>query len=714
MPAHLPRARKTLILSAAVLAAIGITIVHVYVERQGNGYVGALLALDHLFDLAAALGLLAVCVGVGRFALARAGVTFRQPLDALLFAVPVGCGIVAAAILVVGFVGLLRPAVLLLLIAAAAVVARHELGELPSLLRGAASYARGGTTGAELGLLGALVLGAATVFLMVFALAPPVDWDSLLYHLQVPAQFLEHGRIYLPEDNLKASYINLVHMLYLPLLAVGSQSGPAVVSAVMAVLLGVAVFSFCARFLPGVTGSVSLILLFGTTTVVMIAITPRVDVTLAFFLFLAHSALLMALTSADDRRFFYLAAVVLGLSIAVKYHALPYIIALSPLILWTAVAPTRRISEAVRPLLIFGLLVAAGAVPWLLKNWVLLGAPIYPVLATPLLSPWLGPFFGSATVPTTVDSDILQIVWASRAPFNFHDAFADPGRISIEWEGRFYFANPAFVALPLWLFFLRNRILNWLLLPAIVYLVVLLVPFPQTNPRYLAAAVAPLTIVVAHLLVRVSERWLSRLNAHYVLGFLTLLCLLPSIRTARTWIRETQAVGHVVGKRSTEEFMATHILPGVHDYAPLIEFVNERVPAEGRILMLFEDRGFYFEPGVVQDHNATTWSLLAPIIEPGDCLQATGNTHVLLGVGAARYYVRGGVDQDLLRTEEFQRFAERCLVPIYDEPGYVLFRVDPARASEMPEQKAWMDFTRRVPSPLRDNRTSTEAVRSRG
>ena len=53
MPAHLPRARKTLILSAALLAAIGITIVHVYVERQGNGYVGALLALDHLFDLAA-------------------------------------------------------------------------------------------------------------------------------------------------------------------------------------------------------------------------------------------------------------------------------------------------------------------------------------------------------------------------------------------------------------------------------------------------------------------------------------------------------------------------------------------------------------------------------------------------------------------------------------------------------------------------------------
>ena len=48
-----------------------------------------------------------------------------------------------------------------------------------------------------------------------------------MYHLRVPAQFLEAGRIYLLEDNLHVTYVQLVHMLYLPLLAYGSTSGPA-------------------------------------------------------------------------------------------------------------------------------------------------------------------------------------------------------------------------------------------------------------------------------------------------------------------------------------------------------------------------------------------------------------------------------------------------------------------------------------------------------
>ena len=48
-----------------------------------------------------------------------------------------------------------------------------------------------------------------------------------MYHLRVPAQFLEAGRIYLLEDNLHVAYVQLVHMLYLPLLAYGSTSGPA-------------------------------------------------------------------------------------------------------------------------------------------------------------------------------------------------------------------------------------------------------------------------------------------------------------------------------------------------------------------------------------------------------------------------------------------------------------------------------------------------------
>ena len=122
-------------------------------------------------------------------------------------------------------------------------------------------------------------------------------------------------------------------MLYLPLLALGSSAGPALLSAFIAVLLGLAVFAFTARFLGDRTASLSLALLWGTTTLLLVAITPRLDVTLAFYLFLAHYALMLALSSSSSRAPLYLSAVLLGAAIGIKYNALPYILGLAPRIL---------------------------------------------------------------------------------------------------------------------------------------------------------------------------------------------------------------------------------------------------------------------------------------------------------------------------------------------------------------------------------------------
>src|SRR5690606_677240 len=92
------------------------------------------------------------------------------------------------------------------------------------------------------------------------------------------------------------------------------------------------------------------------------------------------------------------------------------------------------------------------------------------------------------------------------------------------------------------------------------------------------------------------------------------------------------------------------------------------------ILMLFEGRGFYFEREVLQDHNSNTWPLLATI-GPPDCLRAAGITHVLLNIGAVDYYVRGGADPAVLRWDEFDAFARRCLTPVARTPAHVLFEV---------------------------------------
>jgi hypothetical protein len=94
--------------------------------------------------------------------------------------------------------------------------------------------------------------------------------------------------------------------------------------------------------------------------------------------------------------------------------------------------------------------------------------------------------------------------------------------------------------------------------------------------------------------------------------------------------------------------------------------------------MLWDARGYYFEPRVIQDNLSVNWPLLSAILPEGGCLGTPEITHVLLGIGSFRYYVvAGGLDPERLGWSEFQRFAADCLELVRDDRALVLFRVKP-------------------------------------
>lgn len=663
----------------AVAASAGLIGAHLWAERRGPSLTGPFLVLDHLFDLAVSVALLTVCAGVGGIALRRFGLRSLRPVEELLFAVPLGVGVLATIVLGAGAVGLLRPVVLFVLLAGAALVAWREIVAQPQRL---ARELRKIWTKREhtgLALLVATVLAAAAAFMLVFALAPPVDWDAWVYHLRVPTQFLERGGIYLPEDNLRVSFVALIHMLYLPLLAAGSEAGPAVVSVLFALLLGLAVDAFGARFLSGVTGGLAAALLWASGVILVTAMTPRIDVTLALFLLLAHYALLIAWREREHR-WLWLAAILLGLGVGVKFNALPYILALGPVIVWAALRCAAGLPQAARTLGVVGALIAACSAPWLIKNWVLLGAPLYPLFAEELVTPWVGSLLGTSTVPPGTPPEVTRLIAHSREPFNLHDLFFDPGRISIEGEAMFHQFNHAFLFLPLSLLLIRRSTIALLLLPAVGYLLLILVPFPYTNLRYLIPAVAPLTIVVVYTGVRAAQRALSAERSGHVLVVLALIFLLPSFAMCAPWLRGTLAVQHLVGVRSARDYMHQHFLPHVRYYAPVVEAANDSVPPDGVVLMLFEDRGYGIQRRAIQDYAARAWPLIAANVPTEECLAGTEVTHVLFGVGATRSFLANVADSSVLRLHELRRFIDECLEPVYDTGPYELYRVAPPGA----------------------------------
>ncbi len=665
---------RPLALVVVLVLAVG---AHVYVSLLGPEYRGVALPLSHLFDLAAVLLLMALCAAAGRFALTRWPMPDAEPIEELVFSIAIGSGIIATLILLLGSLGALHELSIGFLCVIVAWTARRELNAVPTLVRRALAQLAPRTDERGAMILGTAVLTAVALFLLAMALAPPVDWDSLMYHLQVPADFLREGRIYVPADNLHVSRVGLFHMLYLPLLAAQSSVGPALLNASVAALLGLAAFALAARFFGARTAGLSLAILWGSTAIILVAITPRLDVTLTFFVFLAHYSLLRAFSSSIGwRQHFLLAAVLLGFATGIKYHALAYSVGLVPLVIWIALRHERNFISSLRPLVIFGALASVAALPWLAKNWLLLGAPLHPFLSKPILQPWLEQAYGSENLLASVNPEIFQIIWQARTSFNVWDAFFAPGRISIESEGVYYFANPVLLLLPFSLLLIRNRTMTWLLIPSALYLFVLLVPFPLTNLRYLVPAAVPLTIAAVYTLSRALDRIGHAKARTALLALAVVLALVPSARTAYTRLSRTEALQHLIGRSSESEYLATHDLPEVRIYSLLMRFVNAELSPESRILMLFEARGYYLRPSVVQDNKATNWPLLAQALPADACLARARVTHVLVATGSLRYYLAGGVDATLLKLEELDKFANECSTLIYEGPGYALFKME--------------------------------------
>jgi hypothetical protein len=589
----------------------------------------------------------------------------------MVFSVALGASVFATLILLCGLVGWLSAPVLLALFLIGAYVSRRELRDLPILITQS-----GSTVWAVSNRLTLVIFGGVAAWMMIRALSPSLDWDSLMYHLRVPVQFWEHGRIYLPEDNLHAAFVQLIHMLYIPLLACGSSASPALVNVFFALLLGLSVFTFCLRFFGSDVANISLSVLWGSTILLMVAVTPRVDVSLAFYTFLSHYLLILALTEKTCGFPFLFSGLLLGVAFGVKYQALAYLVALSPLVGWVAFSASEKLTTVVRSLSNYGLIALAMMVPWLVKNWLLLDAPLYPFLASPQLESWLTAFYPDLQVPRTIHPELLKALSHVRQAFNLFDLFFAPRRLTVEGEGVFHLMNPLLLSFFVWPFLLRKAVVRWLLIPGLGYLFCILFVNPYTNLRYLIPALIPLTLVTTCGIAGIVHRFLPIRVAKLLLFLLIILSLAPSVFVMSLWSSQSLTVPYSFGAVSQQEYLQHNDFPASpHALMDVVFYANRQLPQESRILLLLEARGYYFERPVLQDNVLTNWSFLAARGEALECLRAAKISHVLVNTGVLRYYVRRGLDPHILQWESFEPFAQRCLIPVYTNDAYTLYQV---------------------------------------
>src|SRR5262249_14796972 len=121
-------------------------------------------------------------------------------------------------------------------------------------------------------------------------------------------------------DNFSGNMPFLPQMIYAICLMAKADIAAKLFSLGLALTSSIALYGFCARFLDRRTAIISLFAFFGAGMVVELAVTARVDVSLAGMLFVAIYAMMVYLDTGE-RGWFLASALLCGFGLGIKYSA---------------------------------------------------------------------------------------------------------------------------------------------------------------------------------------------------------------------------------------------------------------------------------------------------------------------------------------------------------------------------------------------------------
>ncbi|MFH1708758.1 MAG: glycosyltransferase family 39 protein [Planctomycetota bacterium] len=326
-------------------------------------------------------GLLMLAAGAfGRWFLVR---VMRMPEEDITPAEALGAGLAAAALMIFGL-ALAHLLARWLCIALTAVVLGFLHRHAIALVRGIVRETTAGEGGRYAG-----ALAAVTLFILITLLTvPPLDYDVLEYHLAVPRHYAEAGGFIREEGNVYAAFPMNAEMLSLGAMVLGG-TGPAgwflakSLNFMTGLVLLLAVFGLGRRWWGPRAGYAAALLMAVSPWFAELAVKEYVELLAALFTVLAAGRLIPLAGSGGRVREFVLAGIFCGAAAGTKYTALPFVAVPFGLALAWGAARQARTAGLVRAMagpLVWGLTMLAVLAPWLIKNAVVYGNPVFPLL----------------------------------------------------------------------------------------------------------------------------------------------------------------------------------------------------------------------------------------------------------------------------------------------------------------------------------------------
>ena len=227
------------------------------------------------------------------------------------------------------------------------------------------------------------------VIIVAGAMLPPWEFDVREYHLQVPKEWFQDGGIhYLPHNTygampLGAELICVIPMAWAQLFTEsdawwdGALIGKTFL-AYYALFAALGCWAINARLGNRISATAAAVLLLSCPWVGYISMTGLNEIALGFYLVAAIMAIYWLQRSSDDSWLkIGLVGLLVGAAASVKYTGVVF--AVIPIAIWILIQCRAR---ALPAMLIFAVGAAISFSPWLIKNLVHTGNPVFPLLGS--------------------------------------------------------------------------------------------------------------------------------------------------------------------------------------------------------------------------------------------------------------------------------------------------------------------------------------------
>jgi dolichyl-phosphate-mannose-protein mannosyltransferase len=502
--------------------------------------------------------------------------------------------------------------------------------------------------------------------LLISVLLPVWDYDALLYHLEIPRQYLAAGRIYFDPEVWRSVYPFLGEMPFLIGMVFGVDPLGKLIHLTYAVILTGSVYIFSLRFLGREVALTATAILIGVPSFLSWATWVSIDYAWASFEFWSVYAICLWLTPENQMspKWLVLAGIMSGCAASVKYLSLFTLLIVAAIVLWKSIENERLFSTKwISNLLIFGS--SAGLVmgAWYIKNWLWTGNPIYPLV-------FGGP--GWEPLENQVLNDYIQTFGVGKTwmdylllPFNVYAHQAKFATDSSEiihpalWLSLFFpFASKS------------NKILNVILVYAALSFVI------WVTTSQVIRFLLPLSALAAIMAASVIERFPSSLK--HLLKFGLIGVMLLSLINQISTFNDIGLKRYLLGKRSPAQ-----VLQSINnDFGTILYIQNNLLPTD-RALFLWSGRGYYCDQRCVPDDEQSTairLSINSP--EPQQLAQELdkmGITHLVLSAPDAEWFISyhdpRGLHQNAL--DYFTKiFLPACGKSIFQDKGFELFEIN--------------------------------------